>query len=151
MGRRPPGSCLTTKLLTWLDASAVELGIHRTKIKSTPACRRPVHLGVRVDPNLAFTRYCFTYSRFCINQSSFHSSRPPALPTLVQYHCTSIGQYTTPLPQPLVFYAIHHIVLVITISCKGQPLTRWHYACTPFFFCFCSTVEGAHLPRRLSR
>ena len=40
----------------------------------------------RVDPSncLAFTRYSFTSSRLCTNQSSFHSSRPPALPTLLQ-------------------------------------------------------------------
>jgi len=58
-------------------------------------------------------------SRLCTNQSSFHSSGPPALPTLLQYDCTAIGQYTTPPPTPLL-YAIHHTTLVIPISCKGQ-------------------------------
>ena len=56
--------------------------------------------------NLAFTRYCFTSSRECTNQSSFYSSGPPALPTLLQYYCTAIGQYPTPHPTPLV-HAIH--------------------------------------------
>jgi len=45
--------------------------------------------------------------------------RPPALPTRVQYYCTIIGQYTTPPPNSRL-YAMHHIILVITISFKGQ-------------------------------
>ena len=68
---------------------------------------------------LAFTRYGLTSSRSCTNQSSFHSSGPPALPTLVQYYCTAIGQHTTSHLTPLV-YAIHHIILAMAISCKGQ-------------------------------
>jgi len=44
---------------------------------------------------------------------------PPACPLLLQYYCTSIAQYTTPPPTPL-WYAIHHTILVIAISCKGQ-------------------------------
>jgi len=68
---------------------------------------------------LAFTRYCLTSSRLCTNQSSVHCSRPPALPMLLQYYCMSIGQYTTP-PSTSILYAIHHTILVITISCKGQ-------------------------------
>ena len=40
---------------------------------------------------LAFTRYFFTSSCLCTNQSSFHSSRPPAVPTLLQYCCNTIG------------------------------------------------------------
>jgi len=76
-----------------------------------------------VAPILAFTRYSFT-SLLCTNQPSFPSPRPPALPTLVQYYCTMIGQYETPLPTSHV-YAIHHTILVITISCKGQAVSLW--------------------------
>jgi len=54
---------------------------------------------------LAFTRYSFTCRRLCTNQSSFHSSGPPALPTLLQYYYTIIGQYTTP-PSTSLLYAI---------------------------------------------
>jgi len=54
-----------------------------------------------------------------MNQPSVHSPRPPALPTLVQYYCTIIGQYMTPPPNSRL-YAMHHTILVITISCKGQ-------------------------------
>jgi len=48
----------------------------------------------------------------------FYSPRLPALPTLVQYYCTIIGQYTTPLSTSRL-YAIHHTIL-ITIWCKAQ-------------------------------
>jgi len=72
-----------------------------------------------VSQALAFTRYSFTSSLLCTNQPSFHSPRLPALPTLVQYSCTIIWQCTTPLPTSRV-YAIHHRILVIPISCKGQ-------------------------------
>ena len=65
---------------------------------------------------LAFTRYCFTASRVCANQSSFHLSGPPALPALLQYRCTAIGQCRTPHPTPLV-YAIHHTKLAMAILC----------------------------------
>ena len=57
--------------------------------------------------------------------------RPRALPTLVQYYCTIIGQYTTPLPTSRV-YAIHHTILVISISCKGEPARD--------FFCLCEQI-----------
>jgi len=53
--------------------------------------------------------------------------RPPALPTLVQYYCTMIGQYTTPLPTSRV-YAIHLTILAITVSCQDQiryPLIKY--------------------------
>ena len=69
--------------------------------------------------SLAFTRYSFTSRLSCTNQPSFHPPRLPALPTPVQYDCTIIGQYTTPLLSYRL-YAIHHTILVITISCKGQ-------------------------------
>jgi len=52
--------------------------------------------------DLAFTRYSFTSRFLCTNQPFFHSPRQPALPTLVQYYCTTIGQYTTP-PSDLSF------------------------------------------------
>ena len=47
-------------------------------------------------------------------------SHPPALPTRLQYYCTTIGQYTTP-PPTYRLYATDHTILVITISCKCQP------------------------------
>jgi len=45
---------------------------------------RKESLAHRTSGKLAFTKYSFTSSRLCTNQSSFHSSRPPALPTLLQ-------------------------------------------------------------------
>jgi len=65
---------------------------------------------------------------FAFNQMFFPSAPinpllppppPPALPTLLQYYCPIIEQYTTPPPNSRL-YAIHHTILVITISCKGQ-------------------------------
>ena len=38
---------------------------------------------IQVRDQLAFTRCSFPSSRVCTNQTSFHSPRPPALPTLV--------------------------------------------------------------------
>jgi len=67
----------------------------------------------------AFTRYSFTSRLLCKKQPSVHPAHLPAFPTLVQYYCTIIRQYTTPLPTSRV-YALHHTILVITISCKGQ-------------------------------
>jgi len=44
---------------------------------------------------------------------------PPAKPTLLQYYCTTIAQYTPPTPIP-PFHAIHHTISVMAISCEGQ-------------------------------
>jgi len=73
----------------------------------------------RVKPNLAFTRYCFTSRLLCTIQSSVCCPLPPVLPALLQYYCTPIAQYTPPPPTPLL-YAIHHTILAMAISCKGQ-------------------------------
>ena len=54
-----------------------------------------------------------------VHESNILTPRPPAFPTLVQYHCTTIAQYATPLPPPRV-YATHYTILVRTISYKGQ-------------------------------
>jgi len=62
-----------------------------------------------------------------MNQSSFHSSGPPALPTLLQYYCTTIGQYMTPPPTPLfVWHTLYNIgnaisrVKAYTCPTRGQ-------------------------------
>ena len=68
---------------------------------------------------LACTRYSFTSRILCTNQSSLHSPRPPALPTLLQYDCMTVAQYTT-LPATSLLYAIHHTILVMTLACKRQ-------------------------------
>ena len=58
-------------------------------------------------PPFAFTRYCLTLKLVCASQSSYYCPPPLALPTLLQYYCTSIAQYATP-PTPRVC-ATHHI------------------------------------------
>jgi len=50
---------------------------------------------------LGLYKRLFYLCRSCTNQSSFYSFGPPTLPTLLQYYCTAIGQYTTPSPTPL--------------------------------------------------
>ena len=80
------------------------------------------HVVIIIEPircRLAFTRYSFTSKLLCKSESSFHWPSPSALPTLVQDYCTTIGQYTTPPPTSRL-YAIHHTIMVIKISCKGQ-------------------------------
>jgi len=80
--------------------------------------------AVTASAALAFTRYCFTSKVYCGRQSSFYPPRsPPPKPTLLQYYCTPNAQYTTPSPTPCL-YGIHHTILVMAISCKGQALRR---------------------------
>jgi len=43
---------------------------------------------------LAFTRYCFASKLHCGSLSSLYPPTPLAKPTLLQYYCTTIGQYT---------------------------------------------------------
>jgi len=78
----------------------------------------------------------FFYFEACVHDSTILPFPAPTciLPkiayTLVQYYCTTIGigiigQYAArdpPSDLPFVChtYAIHHTILVITISCKGQ-------------------------------
>ena len=84
-----------------------------------PAARRH-RAGGWVAGGLAFTRYSFASRRLCTNHSSLYSPRLPTLPTLFQYYCTSIAQYTT--PSTSLVYAIHHTISVMTVSCKDQPV-----------------------------
>jgi len=48
---------------------------------------------------------------------------PPAKPTLLQYYCASIAQYTSPHRPPL-WYVIHYTILVMAVSCKGQAVAQ---------------------------
>jgi len=48
----------------------------------------------------------------------FLAPLPPARLTRFQYDCTNIARYP-PAPTP-PFFAIHHTMLVVAISCKGQ-------------------------------
>jgi len=80
----------------------------------------PTQLHDRTDPPRAWPLSLYkTFVCFEAFVPSLHSSRPPALPTRLQYDCTTIAQYMTPPPTSLV-YAIHHTILVMTISCEGQ-------------------------------
>jgi len=79
-----------------------------------------------VKPPLAFTRYCFTSKLHC-ESLSFLCCPPQtcnAYPVaiLLHAHC---AMYAPPPTLPV--YAIHHTILVMAISCKGQSLLQ----CTP--------------------
>jgi len=59
--------------------------------------KRPLLTPERgTDLLLGLYKKKITSSRLCTNQSSCHSSRPPALLTRLEYDCTTIAQYTTP-------------------------------------------------------
>ena len=47
---------------------------------------------------------------------------PLAKPTLLQYYCTTIVQFTPPPPTPLL-YAVNNTILVMAISCRRQLLS----------------------------
>ena len=61
----------------------------------------------------------FYFEAFSHETTILSPPRQPALPTLVQYYCTTIGQYTPPPPTSRL-YTTHHTILIITISCEGQ-------------------------------
>ena len=107
----------------------------------------------------------FTYIRLLFtNQPSFHSPRPPAFPTLVQYYCTTIGQYTNP-PSDLPFvshtpYNIGNNNIVQRPShqlLRIQPSSLFVYryeinhrphpplACTRYSFYFEASVHSSKL------
>ena len=115
--------------------------IERERVSSGPCLGLALCFQVRhakQSSALAFTRYSFTSRLLCTHQPSFHSPRPLAFPTLVQYYCTTIGQYTTPLPTSHL-YAIHHTISVLTRSCKGQAVPRPNatgHSAVPFFSFF---------------
>jgi len=80
--------------------------------------------------DLAYTRYSFTCCCGCKNQSSLHWPRPFALPTLLQYYCTSFAQYKNP-PPALPLYGVHYSLSAMTISCKFlrfEQQRRWYAA-----------------------
>jgi len=65
--------------------------------------RSPSHSHSGIDekrPTEKCVYNIFIYSEAIVHESTILSPpRPPALPTLVQYYCTIIGQYTTPPPK----------------------------------------------------
>jgi len=136
---------LCSKLVAAVSGSICIAVVHTIMARRAERLLYVVYLysqtgAYKLHSHLAFTRYCSTSSRVCTNQSPFHSSGPPALRILLQYYCTAIGQHTTPHPTPFV-YTIHHTILAMAISCKGQIHTELSYiifyyinSCTSFSF-----------------
>jgi len=79
----------------WKDGWFVlySLEVNEYLVKANP------WLGSASD-DLAFIRFSFTLRLLRTNQSSLYCVPPPGLPTLLQYYCTTIAQYTTFPPRP---------------------------------------------------
>ena len=114
-----------------LSATAILLCRGRTPFTNLNTLSR-VSFQVRTSArSLACTRYCFTSKLYCGSQSSVYCPSPTCkaypIAILLHDHC---AMYAPPLTPP--FYVIHHTILVIPISCKGQPagLCR-SQTCTP--------------------
>jgi len=73
--------------------------------------------------SLAFTICSFPSKLLCRNQSSCYFPPPLALPTLLQYYCRTIVQYTTP-PDPPFLCHTPYTILAIAKSCGGQAGAR---------------------------
>ena len=70
----------------------------------------------RVDPYKIFLQF-----KVVVHECIILALPPtPAMPTLLQYYCTTIVQYTPPPPPTALLYAILHTILGLAISCKGQ-------------------------------
>jgi len=99
-GEQAPAGASSEALSRLLRARGLQLvrGCHFANAR-----QRPTWYTVQSVCTLAFTRYCFTSRLLCTNQPSFYCTLPPALPTLLQYDCTTITQYTT---RPRLFLCI---------------------------------------------
>jgi len=53
----------------------------------------------------------------------FIATPQPATPTLLQYFCTPVAQYT-PRHRSSLCMTLHHTILMMAISCKGQLIGR---------------------------
>ena len=71
---------------------------------------------------LAFTRYCFTSKLYCGSPSSIH--HPCIAPLYLQslLYCNHIARPLRNIRSPTdpSLYAVHHTIVVMAISCKGQ-------------------------------
>jgi len=101
-----------------LAASQEYVNTYSTRRVRVPVCTR----ASSAPWGLAFTRYSFALRLLYTNQSSLYCLPPLALPIIVLYYCTTCAIYDPPRP-PLA-YAIHHTILAMAISCKGQRGAR---------------------------
>jgi len=83
--------------------------------------RPQVHFG-HSPRGLALTRYCVTSKLYCGSPSSFYWPPPLAKPTLLQYFCTPISQYTLPHRAPFCMpYTIHDWRWQYRVKAKSRP------------------------------
>jgi len=95
-----------------------------------------------------FTRYCvlFHFTKlYCGIELIILVLPPPPTsnaPTLLQYYCTPIAQYT-PRHRPLHLNAIHQTILVMTISGKIKGKGQAPRSCTDV------AGQGSNEPKRV--
>jgi len=104
--------------IEWERRSAYRKGGHRRTRLVNRAIQQG-ETGSQVWPSLAFTDIRLLRGYCARINHPFIPPRPPAWPTLVQYYCTIVTQHKTPFPTSRL-YAMHHTILVTTISCNGQ-------------------------------
>jgi len=88
----------------------------------TRGCRDGVSFLRRMALPLAFTRYCSTLNLYCGGQSSFYC--PPHLQSLPYCNATTRPLRNIRSSPTSPVNAIHHTILVMAISCKGQRCPR---------------------------
>jgi len=89
-------------------------------VQSAPLALGTPHTASRVRGSVPGLHKILFYFEAFVHESIILSlPLPPALPALLQYYHTYIAQYTTP-PTTSRLYAMHHTILVIEISSKGQ-------------------------------
>jgi len=81
-----------------------------------------VFASFRSSCALALTGYCFTSRTYCGSQSALYGLPPTCnaypIAILLQAYCAIYAP-----PPTLLVYAIHHTILVMEMSCKGQVQT----------------------------
>jgi len=101
--------------------------------------RRAQIPGWRVQTGFAFTRYCFASKLYCGSQSSFYCPSPLVKPTLLQYYCTTIAQYTPSHRHPFCMpCTIQYWLWQYRVKAKDGRVRK-------------STVEGCRVQSRIRK
>jgi len=84
----------------------------------------PLHSDTKLGSELAFTRF-FYFNAFVHESIIRVLPPPPYLAPTIAKPLSSFSQYTAPPPPPTpLLYVLHHTVMVLAISRKGQCQNR---------------------------